>query len=297
VKYTIATAQYPIDRFDGLEAYVAKLTDWVATAAKGGAKLAVFPEYGGMELASLDPDSMGDLFSSMAFVAGLRDGVDGLHQKLAMEHDIHILAASLPSLQSDGSFVNSARLFSPSGKMGVQEKLVMTWFEREEWGVAAGWPLRLFDTALGKIGVLVCYDCEFPLLARALVEAGADVILVPSCTDTLAGYHRVRIGAQARALEGQCYTVQSATVGEALWSPAVDVNHGAAAIYSPPDQGFPDSGVIVQGELDQPQWVFGEVDLDLVAAVRVNGAVLNRKHWQEQPGAAELPKVELVSLA
>ena len=293
--FLAAAAQYPIDRHDSWDHYIKKVTGWVDYAARRGAKLAVFPEYGGMELASLNAETMGDLEKSLEHVASLAPHVDALHIELAREHGIHILAASMPALH-DGRYRNAARLFTPSGAMGVQEKLVMTRFEREQWNIAPGGPLRLFETALGKIGVLICYDAEFPLLARALVEAGAEIILVPSCTDTLAGYNRVRVGAMARALEGQCYVIQSATVGEAGWSPAVDVNHGAAGIYGPPDRGFPDNGVIAVGEIDAKQWVLGDIDLAKVAEVRKDGSVLNVAHWAEQPGAATLPDVERVAL-
>ena len=91
----------------------------------------------------------------------------------------------------------------------------------------------MFDTTLGRIGVAICYDSEFPLLVRAMAEAGAEVVLVPSCTERISGYHRVRTGARARALENQIATVVSPTVGDALWSPAVDHNVGAAGIYVP----------------------------------------------------------------
>ena len=293
--FLAAAAQYPIEALVSWEAYAAKITGWVEDAAGRGAKLAVFPEYGAMELASLDPASMGDLAGSMAFVAGLEEQVDALHRELAMRHGIHILAASLP-VKRGSEYRNAARLFTPSGSMGTQEKLVMTRFEREQWHVSAGAPLRLFDTALGRIGVLICYDSEFPLLGRALAEAGAQLILVPSCTDTIAGYWRVRIGAQARALESQCYTLQAPTVGLAEWSPAVDENRGAAAIFGPPDKGFPENGVVALGEMDAAQWVLGEIDLARVATVRAEGAVFNLKHWQEQPGAIALPPIETITL-
>jgi len=150
--------------------------------------------------------------------------------------------------------------------------------------------------------VLICYDSEFPLLARAAVEAGAEVLLVPSCTDSLHGYWRVRIGAQARALESQAYVIHSPTVGDAPWSPAVDVNRGAAAVYGPPDRvrggdwGTPCDGVLALGEEGQPGWVHAEIDLALVAELRADGGVLNARHWAEQPGAVALPMVEIVSL-
>jgi predicted amidohydrolase len=280
--FRIAAAQYPIDALENWNAYAGKLTRWVAEAADDGAALLVFPEYGAMELASLDPASMGDLQGSIAFVSALLPRVDALHAELAARFGVHILAASAPWQATGGRFRNRARLFTPGGKIGVQDKLIMTRFEREEWGIVGGDALSVFDTALGRIGVCICYDSEFPLIARALVEAGAEILLVPSCTDSLHGYHRVRIGSQARALEGQCYAVQAPTVGTARWSPAVDVNRGAAAIHGPPDRGFPDDGVIAQGALDQPGWVFADVDLALVGGLRSDGGVLNVAHWPEQ---------------
>lgn len=295
-KFIIAAAQYPIEMLADWAVYETKIGRWVGEAVAGGAALAVFPEYGAMELASLDPASMGSLSGSLASVAALVPQIDALHQDLAARHGLHILAASVPVRLDDGRYVNRARLFAPGGKVGVQDKLVMTRFEREEWGVSAGGPLRVFDTALGRIGINICYDSEFPLLARAQVEAGAQVLLVPSCTDTLHGYWRVRIGAQARALEGQMVVAHSPTVGTAAWSPAVDENRGAAAIYGPPDEGFPEDGVLAVGELDVAQWVFAEVDLARVARVRAGGRVLNALHWAEQPGVAALPPVEVTDL-
>lgn len=293
--FRIAAAQYPIEALASWDAYADKLSRWVAEAAGGGASLLVFPEYGAMELASLDPASMGDLQGSIAFVSALLPRVDALHAELAARFGVYILAASAPWQAPDGRFRNRARLFAPGGKIGVQDKLIMTRFEREEWGIVGGDALSLFDTALGRIGVCICYDSEFPLIARALVEAGAEILLVPSCTDSLHGYERVRIGSRARALEGQCYTVQSPTVGTADWSPAVDVNRGAAAIYGPPDRGFPEDGVIAQGMLDAPGWVFAEVDLSAVGEVRQNGGVLNVAHWQEQRPFDQAPGSVIIS--
>jgi predicted amidohydrolase len=295
-RFTIAAAQYPIEALADWAAYEARLERWLADAAAGGAALAVFPEYGSMELAALDPETMGDLAGSLAFVASLVPRIDALHARLAARHGLHILAASVPVRLDDGRFVNRGRLFAPGGGMGAQDKLVMTRFEREQWGVSAGSALRLFETSLGKIGIAICYDSEFPLIARALCEAGAELLLVPSCTDSAQGYWRVRIGAQARALEGQCYAVQAPTVGHAPWSPAVDVNRGAAGIFAPPDGSMPDDGVVALGAMDAAQWLFGEVDLSRVSALRADGGVLNWRHWAEQPGAMALPPVERIRL-
>jgi predicted amidohydrolase len=194
-------------------------------------------------------------------------------------------------------FVNAAQLVTPAGSVGVQEKLIMTPFEHD-WGVTAGGPLRVFETRLGKIAVLICYDSEFPLLARAAVEAGTDAILVPSCTERISGYHRVRTGSKARALENTIVTVQSPTVGDAVWSPAVDHNVGAAGIYVPPENGVSDDGILAQGTLNESMWVSAAVDLAALRRLRTSGEMRNFGDWPSQPGAEPLKHtVETVTLA
>jgi predicted amidohydrolase len=296
--FTVAAAQYPIDRFRAFADYEIKITRWVSDAAGRGARLIVFPEYGAMELASLaGAETARDLKRSIEVMQDFLPAAQDLHRNLATQHQLYICAASAPMRQGDGTFRNTARLYAPSGKIGAQEKRVMTRFERDDWRIAPGEGLNVFETSLGKIGIAICYDAEFPLLVRALAEGGAEVILVPSCTDAAAGYHRVRVACAARALENQCYVVQAPTVGEADWSPAVDKNCGAANIFGPPDRFFPDDGVIATGALDRPGFIYGEIDLSLVKIVRRDGQVLNHRHWREQPGAGVLPEVEVVKLA
>lgn len=295
--FTVAAAQYPIDRVTSWQAYKAKLIRWIEPAAREGAQLLVFPEYAGMELASLfGAEVERDLARQLDAVAGLEAQVAGLHRDLARRHGVHLLAGSLPVRAADGSgFRNRAVLTAPDGRAGAQDKIVMTRFEREQWGVSGGSELAVFETALGRVGVAICYDAEFPLLARCLVEAGAELILVPSCTDTRHGYHRVRVGAQARALENQCLVVHSPTVGSAPWSPAVDINVGTAGVYGPPDVGFPEDGVLARGRPEQPMWLFAELDLERMAEVRERGQVLNHRDWPEQGTGEGLP-VRMVAL-
>lgn len=278
----IATAAYPLDYLTSWAQYEDKIAKWVRGAAAEGAQLAVFPEYGAMELATLDGrDIAADLEKSLFSVSDRLADADVLHQKLAAEYGMHILAAS-GSAATATRPVNRARLFAPKGDVGVQDKQIMTRFERDIWGVVGGGPLQIFDTEIGKIGVLICYDSEFPLLGRALSQC--DVILVPSCTEALSGYWRVRIGAMARALENQCVTIMSSLVGEAAWSEAVDVTTGTGGVFGPPDVGFPPTGVMAQGEINSPGWTYAEVDLDKIAQVRADGRVLGRLHWEEQDG-------------
>ncbi|MBF9031129.1 amidohydrolase [Rhodobacterales bacterium HKCCE3408] len=278
----LAAAAYPPEALPDWAAYENKLTDWVARAADAGADLLVFPEYGAMELSSLDgPDAAGDLEASILATARHLPDADALHDRLARRFGVHILAASAPVFDTGPRPVNRARFFGPEGPLGHQDKQVMTRFEREKWDVVSGGPLQLFDTPLGRIGILICYDAEFPLLGRALIEAGAEILLVPSCTDSVAGYTRVRVGAMARALEGQCVVVHAPTVGAAPWSPSIDDNRGAAAIYGPPDLGFPETGVLAEGGFDAPGWVMAEIDRATIARVRTEGRVLNHAHWPE----------------
>lgn len=292
----VAAAQYPIDQPGSLAEWEAKITSWVEQGAATGADLLVFPEYAAIEQAAcFGPEVYNDLTTTLERVAEIADARVALHACLAAKHDVHILVGSGPAKHA-GRFVNAAQLVTPKGAIGVQEKLIMTPFEHN-WGVTAGKPLRVFETALGKLAILICYDSEFPLLARAAVEAGADAILVPSCTERISGYYRVRTGSQARALENTIVTVQSPTVGDAPWSPAVDFNVGAAGIYVPPEHGVSDTGVLAEGELNAAQWVYAEADLAALRRLRTSGEMRNFGDWPAQPGAESLRHtVELVKL-
>jgi len=278
----IATAAYPLDVLTSWAQYEDKLAHWVAEAAVQGAELLVFPEYAAMELATLDgAEVAADLERSLFSVSDKLEEADRLHMKLAAEHNVHIVAGSGPAA-TESRPVNRARLITPTGQVGVQDKQIMTRFEREEWGVIGGNALQVFETAIGKIGILICYDSEFPLLGRALSDC--DVICVPSVTETLAGYWRVRIGSMARALENQCITAMSSVVGAADWSEALGQSFGAGGIFCPPDRGFPPTGILGLREVNAPGWTIAEADLAQVAEVRADGIVLNRRDWQDQIG-------------
>lgn len=277
----IATAAYPLDWLDSWSQYEDKQARWVAEAAGQGADLLVFPEYGAMELATLaGAEVAGDLERSLFAVSDRIAAANALHARLAAEYGVHILGGSAPVDAGGPRPVNRAHLFAPNGAVGHQDKQIMTRFERDPWQVVGGGPLRLFDTDLGRIGILICYDSEFPLLARAL--SGAEILLVPSCTEALSGYWRVRIGAMARALEGQCVTAMASMVGQAPWSEAVETTTGTGGIFGPPDIGFPATGVLAEGRLNQPGWTYAAFDPDAVRHVRRDGVVLNRSHWSEQ---------------
>lgn len=278
----IAGAQFEVFAPAKWDDYANRLNDSVCEAASGGAQLLVFPEYASLVLAGIDGKPHHDPRDEVVGLQPYRDAYVALHCELARRHGVYVLAGSFPWEVAPGRFHNRAWLCSPEGKTGFQDKLIMTRFEREQWNISAGSELKVFETSLGRIGIDICYDVEFPLIARRQVEAGAELLLAPSCTDTAAGYHRVRIGAQARALENQCVVMQAPLVGDAPWSASIDVNVGSAGIYGPPDRGFPDDGVLAQGIFNQGGWVHAEVDMMMVTSVRHSGQVLNHRHWPEQ---------------
>ncbi|MFT4046099.1 MAG: carbon-nitrogen hydrolase family protein [Solimonas sp.] len=292
----LALAQFPVSEPQTWQDFVAQIEAWAAEAA--GAGLLVFPEYAAMSLAALfDAATRADLHGQVEAMQTLRDDWLALHRRLAQQHGVYIIAGSFPWRLAPDCVVNRAWFCAPHGGVGFQDKQIMTRFERESWNISAS-PhsgLKVFRTALGMIAIDICYDVEFPLLARAQTEAGAELIVVPSCTDTAAGYHRVRVGCQARALENQCLVAQAPLVGAAPWSPAVDINVGRAGVFGPPDRGFPDSGVIVEGQWNAARWVYADIDLDNVLKVRNEGQVFNHRHWHEQ-GQTALPAIEIVEL-
>jgi predicted amidohydrolase len=293
----IAAAQYPFDKLPSLGGYRDKIARWVGDAAGDGAEVLVFPEYGAMEYAAASGEAVaGDLDASLAAVAEAIAQIDETHAELARKHRVTILAASGPQQRADGRFVNAARLFAPSGRHGSQEKQIMTPFE-VRWGIAAGKSLSVFETPRAKIGIAVCYDSEFPLIVRALCEAGADLILIPSCTEFVSGANRIRTAALARALENSCATVTSPTVGDAPWSPAVDRNAGTAGVFVPAEHGLSDTGVLAEGTLNEPGWVYGAVDLAHLARVKTTGEMRNTADWTLQPGVVALAdRVQRIAL-
>ena len=282
----IAAAQYPISYFHTTQDYQAKIQRWVEEAVQNKAQLLLFPEYASLELGSLlTPALQSDLAGQLEAIQAYLPLLIATHQTLAQQHQITIVAGSFPEktvVNGQVIHVNRSYVFHPDGRFDFQDKQIMTRFENEEWFIASGTEIKVIDTAVGKVGISICYDSEFPLIARQQIEKGADFILVPSVTESLHGYHRVRIGSQARALENQCYVVHAPLVGEALWSPAVDISRGCAGVYTPVDQGFPEDGILIKGQLDQAAWIYADLDLAKTHAIRTQGTVLNHRDWAYQ---------------
>ena len=283
----LGTLQYPISHIAGLDDYATKLDQLVAEGVDGGGELLLMPEYACMEVAAAfsvtGPEAERDA------VCGVAADLLSIMQATAVRHRIWLAPGSVPQAVR-GRIVNRAPLIRPDGLMAFQDKQVMTRFEAEQWGIHGGAPAGVFETPWGRIGTAVCYDSEFPGVVRTMTEAGAWLILVPTCTDTAHGYNRVRLSCQARALENQCFVALSPTVGEAPWLATLDRNTGRAGVYGPVDRGFPDDGVIVEG--DGAGWLFADLDPVQLEAVRRDGAVRNFQDWPpgwRGPAAEPIP--------
>jgi len=258
----------PISR---AEDFWRRFEECVCRAADLGAGLLVLPELITMELEGLfdhPADRPQDRFP-------LLDDDLRLRSSLAVERSMVIVAGSSLFLDS-GHWINRSLIFWPSGQVTHQDKVVMTQFEKVEWGVVGGETLAAQPDP--RLGVLICYDSEFPELGRALAENGILALCVPSYTETWHGHWRVRHSCHARALENQIFVMHAPLVGS-LGREPVPESHGTAGILAPCCLPFPPKGVLAEGPADEHALVVAELDFDALLACRETGDVRN---WQDR---------------
>ena len=278
----VAVAKYPIQAPADFAAFAERQAAVLGAAAAQGARVAVLPEYLSLELAAtFDAGTRADLHASLAAIQRYREDWLALYARLAASLDMYVVAGTFLLAQGNGRYRNRCDVFAPQGAHLWQDKLQLTGFEKGLGVIEGGDALKVFDLDGVRTGVAVCYDSEFPLPVRAQAEAGARLLLVPSCTDTDAGATRVRVGCLARALENRLFVAQSVTAGEAPWSPALDINTGEAAVFAPMDRGFPADGVVAQTAGDQA-WAIADLDLDALDRSRADAQVANDRDWMGQ---------------
>jgi predicted amidohydrolase len=291
----VAVAKYAVGAPDRFDAFAQRQSDLLGVAAAEGAAIAVLPEYLALELgAGFEPDVREDLHASLAALQRYHADWLGLFGGLARDTGMTIVAGSFLLDTGGGRYRNRAYVFAPDGGHDWQDKLQLTGFEHKAGVIEGGDALKVFEAGGLRFGISICYDAEFPLPVRAQCEAGARLILVPSCTDTAAGATRVRVGCLARALENRCFVAQAVTAGEAAWSPALDVNTGEAALYAPMDVGLPDDGVVAVTQGEQA-WAVAELDFDALEASRALAQVANDRDWPRQ-GAPGIERAHVVRL-
>ncbi|HVH39164.1 MAG TPA: carbon-nitrogen hydrolase family protein [Gemmatimonadaceae bacterium] len=268
----VATLQYLIRPVETYAQFAAQVTGLVETAADYKCRLVLFPEYFTLQLLTLG-DVRSPIREQVRRLSTYVPRYVELFSTLAKAHGLYICAGTIP-VADNGNVHNESFFFGPDGAHGVQTKLHMTRFEAEEWIVQSRNRLTVFDTALGRIAIAICYDVQFPEVARAAARRGARILLVPSCTDDRQGMLRVRYCAQARAIENQMYVVTSHTVGSLPMVPAVSLNYGQAAILTPSDFQFARDGVLAEGIPNQETMVIAELDMTDIERARTSGTVL-----------------------
>ena len=278
----VAAAKHRIGAPADFAAFAERQRRSLGEVAGQGARIAVLPEYLSLELgATFDAATSADLHASLAAIQAHRGDWLALFSAIARDTGMLVVAGTFLLDVGDGRYRNRCDLFSPDGGHAWQDKLQLTGFEKRAGAIEGGDALKVFEFDGVRFGVAVCYDSEFPLPVRAQYEAGARLLLVPSCTDTAAGATRVRVGCLARALENRCFVAQSVTAGEAPWSPALDVNTGDAAIYAPMDVGFPADGLLAATQGDE-DWAIAEIDPAALEAMRDSAQVGNDRDWRGQ---------------
>jgi predicted amidohydrolase/GNAT superfamily N-acetyltransferase len=196
--------------------------------------------------------------------------------KLSISYNINIITGSMPEIV-DNILYNVGYLCRRDGTVERFEKIHVTPDESKVWGLKGGSDLRTFDTDCGKIGILICYDVEFPELSRLLADEGMDILFVPFLTDTQNGYSRVRHCAQARAIENECYVAIAGSVGNLPNVHNMDIQYAQSMVFTPCDFSFPTNGIKSEATPNTEMIVIADVDLDLITELHNHGSVKNLK--------------------
>lgn len=196
--------------------------------------------------------------------------------ELAISYNINIISGSLPEIQNDRLY-NVGYLCKRDGTIERYEKLHVTPDEIKVWGMEKGSKLKVFDTDCGKIGILICYDVEFPELSRLLADEGMDILFVPFLTDTQNGYSRVRYCAQARAIENECYVAIAGCVGNLPKVHNMDIQYAQSMVFTPCDFAFPANGIKAEATPNNEMILIVDLDIDLLRELNQFGSVRNLK--------------------
>ncbi|MBN2893615.1 MAG: GNAT family N-acetyltransferase [Bacteroidales bacterium] len=196
--------------------------------------------------------------------------------EFAVSYNINIITGSMPELR-DGLLYNVGYLCKRDGSSERYEKLHVTPDEQKVWGMQGGDQLKTFDTDCGKIGILICYDSEFPELSRLLADEGMDILFVPFLTDTQNGYSRVRYCSHARAIENECYVAIAGSVGNLPKVSNMDIQYAQSMVFTPCDFSFPANGIKAEATPNTEMILIADVDIDLLRGLNQFGSVKNLK--------------------
>ncbi len=273
----VATVQYLQRGIKSFEEFEQIVGYFVGTVADNKSDFVLFPELFTVQLLSLESEFLKPI-QAMERLATYTDRYKALFESLAIKHNVNIIAGSTPTRTDDGSVQNIAYVFLRDGSMHEQPKIHPTPDERHWWNIQGGHSLSAINTDCGPIGVLICYDSEFPELARHLVaNQGANILFVPFSTEERQGYLRVRYCSQARAVENQCYVVTAGNIGNLPKVQNMDIHYAQSSILTPCDFPFSRDGIAADTTPNVEMIAFADLDLDTLLSARTSGTVLNLK--------------------
>jgi predicted amidohydrolase/predicted N-acetyltransferase YhbS len=270
----LATVQLQARAVENFAEFVKNVEYFVDVAADYRSDFVVFPELFTMSLLSFEKDhlSPGEAIDRMT---EHRAPIVAELSRMALRYNINIVGGSHPTRTEDGSIQNVAYVCLRDGSVHAQEKIHPTPNEAYWWKIKGGSSVDVIQTDIGPVGVLICYDSEFPELARKLVDEGARIIFVPFCTDNRQGYMRVRYCAQARAIENQCFVVLSGNVGNLPGVDNMDIQYAQSCILTPCDFPFARDGVAAEASENIETLTIADVNLADLTWARAEGTVRN----------------------
>jgi predicted amidohydrolase len=268
----IGLVQWQMRPFKDFQTLCEQIEFFVDAAAGYKADFTLFPEYFHAPL-------MADYnhLSEAEAIRGLASYTEQLKKKcteLAIAYNTNIITGSFPDLKN-GKLYNIGYLCHRNGSVDEYQKIHITPSERNAWGLVGGDSLKTFDTDCGKIGILICYDVEFPELPRLLADEGMDILFVPFLTDTQNAYIRVRNCAMARAIENECFVAIAGSVGNLPKVNNMDIQYAQSAVFTPSDFAFPTNGIKAEATPNTEMILIVDVDLELLTELNYKGAVTN----------------------
>ena len=295
-KVRTCVAQYEMRPISSWEEFEKQVQFFVRTAEEYDCHLLLLPELFTVQLFATLPSGPTGPSSREAIIwlAEQTPRYLDLFREAAQRSGILIVAGSHP-VQSPTGIRNVAHLVTPAGNVYTQEKLHVTPNERREYGIVPGDEIKVFDTPVGRIGIEVCYDVEFPEIARLQTLAGAELLLVPFSTDERKAYTRVRYASQARAVENVVYVAISGNVGNLPQVTNFLINYGQSAIFTPSDFSFPIDAIAASADPNTETVVITDLDLGSLEQAREHGSVhLLRDRRSDLYRLEATPPVELV---
>jgi len=272
----VSTVQYELRRVTSFEEFTRHVEYFVDVTADYGADFVVFPELFTLQLLSLEERPLSPA-KSIDYLTGYTDRFKDFMSALSVRYNINIVGGSHPTKVESGDIYNICYVFLRDGAIHEQAKIHPTPNERYWWNITGGSEVHSIMTDCGPIGVMICYDCEFPEMARHLTNQGAQIMFVPFCTDERQSYLRVRYCAQARAVENQCYVVLAGNVGNLPNVENLDIQYAQSCILTPCDFGFARDGIAADTTPNAEMVSFADLRLETLVSSRNQGTVQNLK--------------------